>query len=70
MKVITYFHGDAAEYTSKSVSLHGWRWFEIKILEGHLKGQLKHTSKCPDCRLEFGQDKSGHCMTCVNDIIG
>lgn len=43
----TYFHGDAAEYTGKTEQLHGGTFHEIKILEGHLKGQTKLTQRPP-----------------------
>jgi hypothetical protein len=43
----TYFKGDLAEYTGKKEYLHGAYFYEIKILEGHMKGQLKLIIKEP-----------------------
>jgi hypothetical protein len=38
---LTFFKGDAAEYTGKRESVHGAEWLEIKMLEGHMAGQFK-----------------------------
>lgn len=43
----TYFHGDLARYTGKTQIIHGGLFFEIEILEGHLKGQIKVTQRAP-----------------------
>lgn len=42
-----YFKGDLAEYTGKSKTLYGGLFYEIKLLEGHLKGEIRHVSKPP-----------------------
>ena len=44
---ITYIHGDLAIYTGKSVTLYGGLFYEVLVTEGHMKGQIKHTSKPP-----------------------
>ena len=44
----TYFKGDRAVYTGKTMTLHGGLFFEIKIVEGHLKGQIKVTQRAPN----------------------
>jgi hypothetical protein len=38
---ITYFKGDKAEYTGKVETMYGRTWREVRLLEGHMKGQLK-----------------------------
>jgi hypothetical protein len=43
----TYFYGDLARYTGKTMTIHGGMFYEIEILEGHLKGQLKVTQRAP-----------------------
>lgn len=43
-----YFKGDLAKYTGNTVVLHGGLFFEIELLEGHLKGQTKHTQRAPE----------------------
>ena len=43
----TYFKGDLAEYTGVTMMLHGGLFYEIKLLEGHLKGQTKVTQSAP-----------------------
>lgn len=42
-----YWHGDLAVYTGKSMMLHGALFFEIKLLEGHLKGKTLVTMRSP-----------------------
>ncbi len=37
----TYFKGDLAEYTGKKETLHGAEWEEVRLLDGHLKGELR-----------------------------
>lgn len=44
----TYFRGDRAEYTGKTQDDAGGPLYEIEIMEGHLKGQKKHTYTAPD----------------------
>ena len=62
-----YFNGDLAKYTGESIVLHGARWFEVVMLEGHLKGQIKHLSQCPDCGLVYYQNQPAiaPCFTCM-----
>jgi hypothetical protein len=43
----TYFRGDKAIYTGKTLVLHGGLFYEIKLVEGHMKGQLKVTQRAP-----------------------
>ena len=43
----TYWHGDLAEYTGKTIRMHGGIFYEIRMLEGHLIGQTKYTQKVP-----------------------
>jgi hypothetical protein len=43
----TYFRGDKAIYTGKTIVLHGGLFYEIKLVEGHMKGQLKVTQRAP-----------------------
>lgn len=43
----TYFYGDRARYTGNSQRKHGGLFYEILILEGHLKGELRWTSRAP-----------------------
>lgn len=42
-----YFHGDLAKYTGKTMALHGGLFYEIEMLEGHMKGQIKVTQRAP-----------------------
>jgi len=42
-----YFMGDLAEYTGESLELHGSLFYEIKMLEGHLEGKLRHIVNAP-----------------------
>jgi hypothetical protein len=39
----TYFHGDKAEYTGRIQVLYGKVCYEVRVVEGHLKGQFKWT---------------------------
>ena len=60
-----WLKGEQFEYTGTSEIMHGARFFQILILTGHEKGQTKATSRCPDCGLQFGQDKRLPCFTCT-----
>ncbi|MCY1165287.1 hypothetical protein D9M73_51900 [compost metagenome] len=42
-----YFNGDLARYTGNTKTIHGGLFYEIELLEGHLKGQLKVTQRAP-----------------------
>jgi len=42
-----YFKGDLAKYTGKTETIHGGLFYEIELLEGHLKGQTKWTQREP-----------------------
>ena len=46
-KQITYFKGDKAEYTGKVVVLHGGTFYEVVMLEGHMKGATKVVKNAP-----------------------
>ena len=37
----TYFKGDLAEYTGKSEDFYGKAFYEVLMLEGHLKGEMR-----------------------------
>ena len=41
----TYFYGDLARYTGKTMTIHGGLFYEIEIVEGNLKGQLKQADR-------------------------
>lgn len=43
----TYFKGDKAVYTGVVLQLHGGTFYEVKMLEGHLVGQLKVVTQAP-----------------------
>ncbi|MBK8583269.1 MAG: hypothetical protein IPL86_16070 [Flavobacteriales bacterium] len=43
----TYWRGDLARYTGNTSTAHGVLWYEIEMLEGHLKGQKKVTRDPP-----------------------
>ena len=43
----TYWNGDMARYTGKTMTLHGGLFYEIEMLEGHLKGHTKVTQRAP-----------------------
>lgn len=43
----TYWNGDKARYTGKTMVLHGGTFYEIVLIEGHLKGQTKVTQRAP-----------------------
>ena len=43
-----YFKGDLAKYTDNTyTTIHGDLFYEIELLEGHLKGQTKWTQRAP-----------------------
>lgn len=42
-----YWKGDLAEYTGKTEMIHGGLFYEIKLIEGHLKDELKWTQRAP-----------------------
>ncbi len=42
-----YFHGDKGAYTGKVEHLHGGTFYEIQLVEGHLKGQTKLITQAP-----------------------
>jgi hypothetical protein len=37
-----YLQGDLAQYTGKVITLHGVKWAELRMVEGHEKGKIKH----------------------------
>ena len=50
-----YWKGDKAEYTGKTVMLHNSLFYEVKLLEGCMKDQLKVTQKPPTPFYLIGQ---------------
>jgi hypothetical protein len=40
-KQMTYFKGDRAIYTGNERDVYGVHWYEIEMIEGHMKGQTK-----------------------------
>lgn len=42
-----YWYGDLARYTGETVDAHGGLFYEIELLEGHLKGKKKVTQQAP-----------------------
>lgn len=47
-KATTYWHGDKAEYTGATKEMHGATFHEVKLTEGHLKGESKWTQQAPN----------------------
>ncbi len=41
MATVTYFKGDRAEPTGESQIFYGELFYAVKLLEGHLKGQIR-----------------------------
>lgn len=44
---VTYFKGDEAHYTGKTQVVGGGTFYEVVIVEGHLKGQTKLVKDAP-----------------------
>ena len=44
-KSVGYFHGDAGEWTGTRKTKYGKTLYEIKLIEGHLTGQLKWVAR-------------------------
>jgi len=44
----TYWNGDKGEYTGEVKTLHGGKFYGIKMLEGTKKGQVIWTQQGPD----------------------
>ncbi len=44
----TYWYGDLAEYTGRANEAHGKTFYEIRLIEGYLAGQVKWTNRSPD----------------------
>lgn len=44
---IAYVFGDRAAYTGKVVEAYGGTFYEVKMLEGHMEGQLKAVKQPP-----------------------
>jgi hypothetical protein len=42
-----YLKGDLAEYTGEVLPLHGGIFYEVVMLEGHLKGEFRVTTVAP-----------------------
>ena len=49
---IAYIFGDRAVYTGKVVEAYGGTFYEVKMLEGHLKGQMKVVKQPPMLKAE------------------
>jgi hypothetical protein len=47
VEVYTYINGDKAIYTGRSEILYGDTCYEVKIIEGHRKGDIAHTYRAP-----------------------
>lgn len=45
---VTYYRGDEARYTGKTIEQHGGTFYEIEVVEGRLAGQKFHTPRRPD----------------------
>ncbi len=43
-----YWKGDLAKYTGKTFNLHSGLFYEVELMEGHLKGELKVTQRAPE----------------------
>ena len=46
-KAVTFWKGFEAEYTGKTIQLHGAIFYEIRIVEGFMTGQIKLTQAAP-----------------------
>ena len=46
-KPTTFFKGDEAEYTGRVFQIHGGTFYEVIMLEGHLKGETKVVPTAP-----------------------
>lgn len=44
---MTYFKGDAAEYTGKTDVMGGKTFYEVRMIEGHMTGELKWVTAAP-----------------------
>jgi hypothetical protein len=45
--ICIYWYGDLARYTGESRAIHGGMFFEVELMEGHMKGQKKWTQRNP-----------------------
>jgi len=50
-----YWKGDLAEYTGRSEIFHGGLFYEIRLLEGHLNGQIQWVVKSPEAMESEGR---------------
>lgn len=50
-----YWRGNKAKYTGKIEKLYGGVFWEIEILDGHMKGQKKFTPRDPNEELNIGE---------------
>ena len=48
----TYIFGDRAAYTGKVVEAYGGTFYEVKMLEGHMEGQMKAVKQPPMAKAE------------------
>lgn len=44
----TYFMGDKVRYTGNEKDLYGGHFYEVVILEGHCKGQIRLIAEAPN----------------------
>ena len=42
-----HWYGDLARYTGEAIAVHGGIFYEVELLEGHMKGQRKYTQAAP-----------------------
>lgn len=42
-----YYKGDLARYTGKTKVMHGGTFYEVEMLNGHMRGALKVTVRAP-----------------------
>lgn len=56
MKAQLYFMGDLAEYTGKSEITYGQIFYEVILLTGHKKGEMRSVVYPPDSLMTIRQD--------------
>ena len=44
----TYWNGDLARYTGKTMTLHGGLFYHVKMTDGRFAGQIKVTMTAPN----------------------
>ena len=58
-RATTYFKGDKARYTGKSEVLHGGRFYEVVLVEGHRKGEKKWVHNAPGANITSRGRRAG-----------